>query len=84
MEKIKDKFNKYGLAEWFLMIFGACILLVQGYKYTTNSLGEWKLEVAVTLVSFLFVRYPMLLADLIRKARGLEPKSNSKNGKDAN
>lgn len=77
MDKIKKKFSKYGLAEWLLIIIGFVALSIQLFKYATNTLGEWTLEIAVCLIAFLFMRYPLLLADIVRKARGISPRKDN-------
>ncbi len=74
MNTIKKKFDRYGLAEWFLLLVGSVLIGVQVYRYATNTLTEWKLETVVLAVAVLFLLSPLTLINIIRKARGLSVK----------
>lgn len=82
MTKLSENINKrretflkkYGIQEYFLFIVGASGILILLYWLATKQLEYSFNELAVLVISFLFIWAPMTLVDMIRKARGLEPK----------
>jgi hypothetical protein len=75
MKNIRETFlKKYGIAEYFLFVIGAVLLGVQVYRYASDTLEGAVLEITVTAVASLFILAPMTLVNIIRKAKGLEPK----------
>ena len=72
MAELKSKFNRYGASEWVTLVIGVIIFIVQGTKYTLNGLGDMSLEIGVAVIWVLLTTSPLTLANIIRKARGLE------------
>ena len=71
---IKEKFNRYGISEWVTLVMGIAIAFYQGYKYHTNTLGDSAVELVVLVVWLLLIIAPLTLANIIRKARGIDTK----------
>ena len=59
--------RKYGIREWFVFGIGAALMIVQLYKYTTDSLGDYALEIGVLGVSMLLIFAPKTLVTLVTK-----------------
>jgi hypothetical protein len=74
MNQIKRKFSRYSLQEWIAFIMGVFLWLVQGYKYATNSLLDWGVELGVFAIAYLLLFFPLTILNFIRKARGLDAK----------
>lgn len=72
--EVKEKFNRYGISEWITLVIGLILCLIQIYRYSTNNLGETAVELVVTAVWILLIIAPLTLANIIRKARGIETK----------
>lgn len=69
-----ERIKKYGFSECFVWLLGACALSIQLYRYATNTLDGSNLDLAVFAFSVLFIFAPLTLVNIIRKARGIEPK----------
>jgi hypothetical protein len=74
MGDLKEKYSRYGIQEWITLIFGVVILGIQVFRYATDALADYKLEIFVAIFSVLLIISPLTLLNLIRKARGLDPK----------
>jgi hypothetical protein len=74
MEKIKNKYSRYGVSEWVTLIIGVVIALIQIARYGLNMLGETSIELIVLALWALLITAPLTIANIIRKARGLETK----------
>ena len=74
MENIKKKYSRYGMSEWTTLVFGIIIAIIQVVRYTLNLLGDPTIEIVVLIVWILLIIAPLTLANLIRKARGIETK----------
>lgn len=74
MENLKDKYSRYGVQEWITLVFGVVILGIQVYRYATNGLADYTMEIFVAIFSVLLIISPLTLLNLIRKARGLDAK----------
>jgi hypothetical protein len=68
------KYKRYGMQEWIAIIIGAALYIIQTYRYATNNLGDYTLEVAVFAAANLLVFSPLTILNLIRKAKGLDTK----------
>ena len=73
MEKATS-FKRYTIQEWIALIVGAIIWGIQLYRYATNQLSEAALELPVFCIGFLLLFAPLTILNIIRKARGLDPK----------
>ena len=74
MASLKQKFDRYGVSEWITLAIGVLIFAYQVYKYVTDTLGDAAVEVVVLGVWILLIIAPLTLANVIRKARGIETK----------
>jgi len=74
MSVILDKFKKYTFQEWFALIIGVIIWTVQTYRYITNTLSDSVLELGVFAIGGMLLFQPLMILNLIRKARGIETK----------
>lgn len=70
----QTNFKRYGVSEWITLVIGVMIFLYQGYKYVTDTLGDASVEVVVLVVWILLIIAPLTLANVIRKARGIDTK----------
>lgn len=71
---VKTSFNRYGVSEWITLVIGVLIFAYQGYGYVTDTLGDNAVELVVLVVWILLIIAPLTLANLIRKARGIDTK----------
>lgn len=74
MNKLKKKYSRYGVSEWITLAIGVLFGLTQYIRYALNLLGDNKVEIVMLVVWLLLIIAPLTLANLIRKARGLDPK----------
>ena len=74
MGDIKEKYNRYGVSEWVTLALGVILFGIQAYRYTTDSLGDPGTETVVLAVAILLITSPLTLANIIRKARGIDTK----------
>lgn len=74
MGNLKTKYKRYGVSEWITLVIGVLIFAYQAYKYVTDSLGDNAVELVVLVVWLLLIIAPLTLANIIRKARGIETK----------
>jgi len=74
MSVILDKFKKYTFQEWFALIIGVIIWTVQTYRYITNTLSDSVFELGVFAIGGMLLFQPLMILNLIRKARGIETK----------
>lgn len=52
----------------FLMFIGLFIILFQSYKYATNQLFDWKIEIVVFIIGLaLFIGDPKYLLNLFKQ-----------------
>lgn len=68
---LKSKFERYTVAEWFLLLVGAVVLSIQVYRYATDSLADNTMELAVFAISFCLVIAPKAIIGFIKAARGI-------------
>jgi hypothetical protein len=74
MKNIIDKFKRYSFQEWFALVIGVIIWTVQVYRYITNTLSDSNIELVVFAIGGMLLFQPLMLLNLIRKARGIEIK----------
>jgi len=74
MKNIIDKFKRYSFQEWFALVIGVIIWIVQVYRYITNTLSDSNIELVVFAIGGMLLFQPLMLLNLIRKARGIEIK----------
>lgn len=74
MENLKKKYSRYGVSEWITLAIGVLFGLTQYIRYTLNVLGSNEIELVMLVVWVLLIIAPLTLANLIRKARGIDTK----------
>lgn len=74
MKQIKEKYSRYGMSEWITLAIGVLFGLTQYVRYTLDLLGEKEVELVMLVVWILLIIAPLTLANLIRKARGIDTK----------
>lgn len=52
---------------WFLLILGLSLNTFQVYKYFTDQLGDWKLELVVCIIGLAFNLMPRYVLRLFEK-----------------
>ena len=67
MNKIKQRFSKYGLAEWIVFILGAIVLSTQTIRYILNTLEGNALDAVVFGAAFICLFAPKVLVGIIKK-----------------
>ena len=68
------KYTRYGVSEWITLALGVLIGLTQYVRYTFNWLGDNTVELVVLAFWALMIIAPLTIANIIRKARGINPK----------
>ena len=68
------KFNRYGVSEWVTLAIGILLAVSQYVRYMMNWLGKESVELVVLTVWILLIIAPLTLANIIRKARGIDTK----------
>ena len=61
------KFNRYGLGEWIVFIFGVLVLGTQTFRYITNTLEGTTVDGVVFVIAFLCIFVPRTLLQIIKK-----------------
>lgn len=74
MNKVIEKYKRYTWQEWLSLIIGSAVWIIQIYRYATNQLSDYALELGVFAIGWLLLFKPLTIGNYIRKARGLDAK----------